>query len=315
MKRALLLTSILFTANFAFAAEPVMPFPPALPGAVEEVAALEQQADNFGPEVYDFPELNVPVLPKVASSPDAPAPSSSRADEAAPSQMRLKAESVKNVALKTLSSKGAGDEIKIEGMRFDHHFSGFSIPTDISQLTVQDVQFDTKSGKFSGRVTAPGQNTVQFRGKYYTHHQVPVLARRMQNGEIITAADITMVSMPSKRLLSSRYIADTETMIGKTLKRNIAANRPLRRQDISLPVAVEKDKQVTMIFRSGTMQLTDLGLSMDKGSVGDVVRVKNLKSGQMIRARIEAPDMVLVNYMEQKPTQTAALGGVNELQP
>lgn len=314
MKRTLLLTSILFSANLAFAAEPVLPLPPALPGAMEEVAVNTEQAEAASPEVYDFPELGLPASAQAASSPQAPAPSSSRVDEAAPSPMRAKAESVKMVALKMLKGKGAGENVTVESMRFDHHFSELVLPADVSQLMVQDVQFDEKTGKFSGRVTAVGQPVVQFRGKYFTKHEVPVLARRMRPGDIISESDISMISVPSKRLQNAQYLTTRESMVGKTIKRNVAANRPLRRQDISLPLAVEKDKQVSMIFRSSAMTLTDIGLVLDKGSVGDVVRVKNIKSGQMLRARVEGPNAVLVNYMDA-PVETAALGGTNDLQP
>lgn len=289
----------LLPAGLAHSAE--NPLPPALP---EDIAA----------QIFEFPELEEtqPEATKAASSPVLPAPAQTRAGEAAPTRDALTAR-VEEAVKQALSAKGAGDSILVEGIRFNRMLSSFTLPAGEKALNVQDVSYDEKSGKFSGKIIEPGQPELLFRGQYYSMREIPVFVRRMKRGEVVAASDVVVREVAEKRVRPDTYLLAEDKIVGQTLRRTLAGGHPIRRTDLDLPVAVEAGQEVNLIFRSGAMRLSDRGLAVDKGSIGDVIRVKNVKSGQMLRARVESPQDVLVNYLDAPaPREVAQAGDAHE---
>lgn len=288
------------------------PLPPVLPG--DEGASPEAaQAD-----IFEFPELPAENeasadTPKTATF-ATPARTKTKKIAALPKEAKSAITTrVEEAVVQSLTHKGAGESILVTGMRFSRELSAF-LPKEDETLNVQDISFDAKSGKFSGKIASPGQADLLFRGQYYAMREIPVLTRRMKRGDVIGEADIGMRPVPEKRLRPDGYMLAKEQLIGQTLRRALAPSHPVRRADISLPVAVEAGQEVNMLFRSGAMQLSDRGVVLDKGSVGDVIRVKNARSNQIVRARIETPEQVLVNYLDQPVPASgiAQSGGPND---
>lgn len=301
MRKYLLSLACLLVATLAMAEE--NPLPPALPGD-EGVADM----------LFEFPQI--PASTKAASPPLAPTPSPIRAGEAAPSSHsdpQAVTQAVTDAVKKVLAAKGAGDQFLISGVRFNRVLQSFTLPAD-GEVALQDVVFDEKKGKFIGKVIAEGQPALLFRGQYHPMQMMPVMARRMKRGETITAADVTQKPIAAGRIRPEMYVMDSTTLVGHALKRSMASGQPIRRNDVELPIAVTEGAELKMIFRSGTMKLVDIGLAMDKGGIGDVVRVKNVKSGQIVRARIETPQEVLVNYLDKPAAEAVAqAGGAHEI--
>lgn len=259
--------------------------PAMLPDTPDSLAAMDeafpkefQLASNEDAAVFEFPKMEMP---------------------AAPQKPIANAEDWEEQIRKTLVAKGAGDKIAIDGIRYGRNVK--DALTDAAKWHAQDIVFDAKTSRFSGKLVAEGQPAITFRGRYGAMQLVPVFTKRMEKGMLVSEGDIIMKPILAMRVRNSSTLQKPEDVIGKTLKRSIVAGQPIRVQDITEQLAVLANSEVEMIYQTNGIVVTDRGIAMEKGSVGDIIRVKNIKSGATLRAKVDAPNRVSVNYFEAAP--------------
>lgn len=204
---------------------------------------------------------------------------------------------------KALIAKGAGEKIALDGVRYGRNIS--EARDNPAQWQVQDVVFEKRSSRFSGKLVAAGKPEITFRGRYGAMRMVPVLISYLKKGSIIRESDISMKPVLAMRVREGVSITDPEMLIGKTLKRVVAMGQPLRAHDLILPIAVSANSEVEMRYSGEALNVTDLGIAMEKGTIGEIIRVKNSRSGTVLRARVEAPNRVIVNYFDSPLAATA----------
>lgn len=177
---------------------------------------------------------------------------------------------------------------------------GFSAPLSneaASTLNVSELKYDVAKGSFKALVTAGDKMKPALKkeiaGSITSITQIPVLSRPMNSGDIITSEDIQYIDMKSSDV-SSSLMVDAAKLIGQTPRRAVGAMKPVAASDIMLPPAVKKGEVVTMTLQSGKLQLTAQGRSLENGSVGDVVRIVNTSSQQVIQAVVTADRTVAV---------------------
>jgi flagella basal body P-ring formation protein FlgA len=66
----------------------------------------------------------------------------------------------------------------------------------------------------------------------------------------------------------------------------------LRKGDLQAPVLVPKGSFVLVTLRRANMVLTARGRAIDKGALGDVVRLRNLQSQKIFEALVTGPGQV-----------------------
>lgn len=292
--RFFILLSILFFGIAAHAEDTALPA--TLPAAPDELAAMDaefpqefQLASNDDAAVFEFPEI---VLPKEVKK-----------DVVAAAKPQDWEEQMRNA----LVAKGAGEKIAIDGIRYGRTIKEAQL--NAAEWQVQDVVYDTKTSRFSGKLVAEGQESITFRGRYGAMQSVPVFTKRMQRGVLVTEQDIVMKPILAMRVRNTMTLLKPEDVIGKTLKRTMIAGQPIRTNDLVEQVAVLANSEVQMLYDANGIVVTDRGIALEKGSIGDVIKVKNVKSGAILRAKVEAPNRVSVNYFDAAPV--AMLGEQN----
>lgn len=118
---------------------------------------------------------------------------------------------------------------------------------------------------------------------------VPVAARDLNRGEIVTAGDLTTTTLTDAEVVAN-VITDTSEIVGRTVKHTMRAGQMMHAFDIARPIAVERGKLVTIIYSVPMMNLTSQGIAQEQGGIGDAIRVTNSKSnativGEVIDAR------------------------------
>ena len=195
---------------------------------------------------------------------------------------------------KALIAKGVGDKVEVEGVRYGHRLE--EAKANPTRWFVQDVTFDSKTNHFSGKLVATNEESIPFRGRYGVVQMVPVLKNRLNKGATIAATDIELQPVLSARIDANNTVTDPKQLIGKTLGRMVTIGMPLRTHDLVLPIVVTLNSEVEMTYSGGGIEVSDRGVALEKGAVGEVIRVKNSKSGAMVRARVEGPHSVSVSY-------------------
>lgn len=123
--------------------------------------------------------------------------------------------------------------------------------------------------------------------------EVPVLNAPLERGMMIKPSDIEMVRL--NLFKQPEGIAENASdVVGRRVTRNLSAGETIRSKFIDIPPTVPKGKTVTMNYRSAGIQATALGIAMDDGLDGEVIRVKNSSSRKIVRARISGPEQVEV---------------------
>jgi flagella basal body P-ring formation protein FlgA len=186
-------------------------------------------------------------------------------------------------------------ELEIE---LDNQSRRIFLPHDMPPtLTVRAVSFDPRSRRFSIQIVAPDDRPGAIRtvvaGQAHALVRMPVLTRRMRRNDIIRERDIAWKPVRAK-YVSSGAIRDAEDLIGFSPRRPIAANRAIRIGDVQAPVLVVRGKRVTILLKTATMQLNASGKALESGAMGDVVRVKNTNSGNVIEAVVIGDKKVAV---------------------
>jgi len=113
--------------------------------------------------------------------------------------------------------------------------------------------------------------------------EVPALARPMRQGDVITIEDIIYIPAKSSRIGISA-ITDAEDLIGKTPRRPLAAEKPLRTTDVSTPIVIRKGDLVSITWKKGGIILTTRGRAMDNAGEGEPLRLASTGTSRIIEA-------------------------------
>ena len=81
-------------------------------------------------------------------------------------------------------------------------------------------------------------------------------------------------------------IADPSEVIGMEARVAIYAGRPIRLRDIGPPAIVARNETVTLQFSRQGLQIFAEGRALDRGAVGEMVRVMNLASRQTLTGKV-----------------------------
>ncbi|MEM7546944.1 MAG: flagellar basal body P-ring formation chaperone FlgA [Pseudomonadota bacterium] len=100
-----------------------------------------------------------------------------------------------------------------------------------------------------------------------------VAARAIIGGSVIEEVDLRR----SKKQYPGA-ISDPLDAIGQEARVTIHAGRPVHVNNVQAPALVERNDRVQISFTTKTLSITTEGRALDRGSVGDRVRVMNLSS-------------------------------------
>lgn len=201
---------------------------------------------------------------------------------------------IKAEVLFALAEQGVEGDMDID---FQTRFQQIYLPAGSDpSVKVESIDYQPRTGRFSAIVNAgssAGSERMRLNGRVFRTVDVPVLAGRVLRGDVITKRDIAWIRMNADRVQRDA-IMDAEDLIGKAPTRGIRAGTPVRSNDVRHPVLVKKNSLVTIIHRVPNMMLTAQGKSLDDGADGDVIRIRNERSNQVIEGEVVGSGRVAV---------------------
>lgn len=163
--------------------------------------------------------------------------------------------------------------------------------TALGSTSVEIVAYDARSGSFDAIVRAPGGDDARVSGIAEEVMEIPVLARPVQRGEVITEADITTIRSRIM-LLSRNTVTDVKQLAGLSAKRPLRSGQPLQLSDVEHPLIVAKGSLVTIVYEVPGLSLTNQGRALEAGAMGDTISVLNPESHRTLLATVVASDRV-----------------------
>lgn len=208
-----------------------------------------------------------------------------------------------------LQEKGVDGKLKVDINGLERGLKLRSDP-ETYQVYVNDMDVNTKAKFFKADIAFIAQDNktenVKVNGNYDQLVRIPVLAQKMSRDNIIKESDIAWIELPQKQVTFDT-ITDADKLIGQSLKRNIAEASKLQERDLQKQQILPKNTVVNILFSTPNISIKTVGVALDSGGEGDIIRVRNSSSNKIIQAIIQDEKNVAVGIKNEDLLKKAAL--------
>lgn len=127
------------------------------------------------------------------------------------------------------------------------------------------------------------------------YRDVFVSQRDLEPGTVLSEVDVVQ----ERRLVSDREIYASQSVVGKRLRRRIAKGAIVATLDLDRPATVKREfviqsrDIIEIVARGSGLQARISGaMALQRGSMGDSIRVKNPSSGRILNAKVVSSGVV-----------------------
>jgi len=159
-----------------------------------------------------------------------------------------------------------------------------SLPTSTRNVA---VTIETASGE-----DAPAR-TFQFAVDIRVRATLLQAARRLPYGRVVEAGDLEEAAA-EVRDLRREYIRSVPEIVGKVLRRTLAAGEPLTRDCVAAPQLVRFGEMVRVRAHSSGVVISALARAEQGGKLGELISVRSVDFLRSLRARVVGPGEVKV---------------------
>lgn len=146
-----------------------------------------------------------------------------------------------------------------------------------------------RTGAAAGTGAAPAVRPVRV-----PDNARPVLsaARPLRRGDLVSAADI--VIRPVAGVSAAQALTDPVQAVGRRLRAAVGAGQPLLDRQLDPVLDVEPGQTVSVVLRSGAIELAAEAVALGGGRTGDLVPVQVFRDGRRIEAEVAGPRNLIV---------------------
>jgi flagella basal body P-ring formation protein FlgA len=117
-----------------------------------------------------------------------------------------------------------------------------------------------------------------------------VAAAVVRAGEVLTFDHLAMSPADPEGALTG-----PEQAVGLEARVHLYPGRPIRPEDLALPVVVRRNAPVTLVYRRGTLRITAEGRALSSAAAGQPVRALNLSSRSTVSGTAMEDGSVVVD--------------------
>lgn len=128
----------------------------------------------------------------------------------------------------------------------------------------------------------------------FAQETVVVPTRVIYPGETVTTADIQSVALRRSKSGLPPIAYDRDDVEGRVARGTLLPGRLIALSSLRDAYAVEPGKPVQVQFIQGTLTISAVGVPLQSGSVGDLIRVRNIDSGIVFSGTVMADGTVRV---------------------
>ena len=150
-------------------------------------------------------------------------------------------------------------------------------------------------GRVTVKVRCEGASpwTVFVPAQVKLFREVVVVTRPLKRTGIIGYDDVAMRERDISMITQS-YLTSLDQALGQKLTRPMVADQVITLVHLEQAEVVRKGDQVVISASSGGLNVKMPGEALSNGGMSDLIRVKNLNSNRVIKARVTAPGQVEV---------------------
>lgn len=120
-----------------------------------------------------------------------------------------------------------------------------------------------------------------------------VATRTIRAHSILGPDDVTMVAAVIPGALTAPQDA-----LGLEARVSIYAGRPIRQTDLGPAAVIDRNQIVSLVFSTGGLRILTEGRALERGGIGDTIRIMNLASRATVAGQIAADGHVYVGAAE-----------------
>lgn len=212
---------------------------------------------------------------------------------------RIPADTIAQLLHQAASRDISGDPELID-LEFDAALTDINLPPrNEATIRLERWSYDPGTGRFSANIAAPAKGTplrlTSVSGRVFKLAMVPVPIRRIDQGEVIGQSDIEWQPMREQGLGRTALTGDTSSVVGMAARRALSPGSVLRASDVEAPILVERRTTVLVVLQTPQMTLTMQGRALDRGALGESVRVENLQSKRIVEGTVSGPGKVTID--------------------
>ena len=111
------------------------------------------------------------------------------------------------------------------------------------------------------------------------------LKKSVEKNDILELDDLEIVSTEKKHQTS--FFSNKKDLVGRKLKTNLKMGHILHPRHLFERFEINNGDVISIVSNLGNVSVTVSGEAQDSGNLGDLIKVKNLKSGKIIRGYIK----------------------------
>ena len=169
------------------------------------------------------------------------------------------------------------------------------IPTDSFGLEVVSLQ-TTQPGHFGvdfKSVAGSDEVRFQLRAIADEYRTMPVAARPLQRGDIVTAGDVRLEKINGTSI-GRDGVENLGDLVGKSLTKDVGQGEMFKTSAVVIPAVVTSGSRVTILFRLNRLEATATGTALENGGYNQEIKVRNDGSKKVIVAKVVEPGLVSV---------------------
>lgn len=151
-------------------------------------------------------------------------------------------------------------------------------------------------GRVTVRVRCEGGSpwTVFVPAAVKLFREVVVATRPLKRDTLISEDDVALRERDVGQL-NQGFLPLLDQALGQRVIRPVAMDQVLAPVQVEQPEVIRKGDQVVITARSGTLAVKMPGEALSKGGMNEQIRVRNLNSQRVVRARVTGPAQVEVS--------------------
>ncbi len=150
----------------------------------------------------------------------------------------------------------------------------------------------------------PVRAEISIDGKYYrdvnflmmlkVYDSVVVASHNLRIEVPVTESDFRVEEIPIDG--RTEYLQEVQSVVGLVPHRMIKAGEPVVLDYFQQPIAVKSNQPVKIIVRYKGLEVAASGITMARGRIGEIIRVKNESSKKVLSAKVIDSNTVEVTY-------------------
>jgi len=121
---------------------------------------------------------------------------------------------------------------------------------------------------------------------------VATLNNNIKKGHVIQKGDIFYVEKKIRK--HNGYFFKSDNVFGEMTRRKLQKGNALKKKDIKVDTLVARDREVLIVIEHQHLNMTAEGIPLKSAGLGETIKVKNKRSGNVITAKVIGRDKVVV---------------------